>query len=234
MGAVRHKRGDIREDGMVFLRYKKGGGVGEMWTTPEKFVEKSKIRREWLRIYHSDEDNAEKVRAQKAAHYASNRDVVLEKCARYRAANRENVRATKAAYYEANREAVNKKTAAYNKTNRKAISAAQKERYKNDPLFALACRMRISVCNTLRRGGYTKKSKTAKIIGCSFEELKAHLESLFLDGMGWENRHLWHIDHIIPLASAKSEDEILSLNHYSNLQPLWAYDNMSKGCKMPE
>ena len=70
------------------------------------------------------------------------------------------------------------------------------------------------------------------MIGCSWEELVAHLESLFLEGMTWDNRSEWHIDHRIPLASAETEEEIHKLCHYTNLQPLWATDNMSKGPKL--
>jgi hypothetical protein len=50
--------------------------------------------------------------------------------------------------------------------------------------------------------------------------------------MNWSNRNLWHIDHIIPLASAKTEEEMIKLCHYTNLQPLWAIENMSKGSKI--
>jgi hypothetical protein len=67
---------------------------------------------------------------------------------------------------------------------------------------------------------------------CSFEEFFIHIESQFIDGMSWENRSLWHIDHIIPLATAKTEEEILRLNHYTNLRPLWALDNLKKGSKI--
>ena len=63
------------------------------------------------------------------------------------------------------------------------------------------------------------------------EFLKEHLESQFIDGMGWDNRVEWHIDHIIPLSSAKTEDELYRLCHYTNLQPLWAEDNLKKGNK---
>jgi hypothetical protein len=55
------------------------------------------------------------------------------------------------------------------------------------------------------------------------------LEKQFVVGMSWDNRNKWHIDHIIPLSSAKTEEEIYKLAHYTNLQPLWAEDNLSKG-----
>ena len=77
----------------------------------------------------------------------------------------------------------------------------------------------------------TKKNKTFEIVGCTPEELKKHLENQFTDGMSWENHGLigWHIDHIIPLSSAKNEDDIIKLCHYMNLQPLWSLDNIKKG-----
>jgi hypothetical protein len=60
-----------------------------------------------------------------------------------------------------------------------------------------------------------------------------HLESKFVDGMSWDNRSRWHIDHIMPLASAKTEEELVALCHYTNLQPLWAAENLRKSDKLP-
>jgi len=65
-------------------------------------------------------------------------------------------------------------------------------------------------------------------VSCSPEFLKKHLENQFIDGMSWENRSEWHIDHIIPLSSAKTKDELYKLCHYENLQPLWVEDNLKK------
>lgn len=80
--------------------------------------------------------------------------------------------------------------------------------------------------------GYYKRSKTTDLLGCDFNKLKNHLESKFAIGMNWDNYGKWHIDHIVPIASAKTEDEIVALNHYTNLQPLWAEDNIRKGAKL--
>ena len=94
--------------------------------------------------------------------------------------------------------------------------------------------MRSRLCNYLKSNNITKKNKTFDIVGCTPEFLKEHLENKFKEGMSWENHDLygWHIDHIIPLSSAKTEEEIYKLCHYSNLQPLWAGDNLSKGNKV--
>jgi hypothetical protein len=77
-----------------------------------------------------------------------------------------------------------------------------------------------------------KKSKTFSMLGCSIEEFWNHLEKQFTDGMTRENYGKWHIDHIIPLSSAKNQEELERLFHYSNCQPLWAKDNYSKNNKL--
>ena len=92
--------------------------------------------------------------------------------------------------------------------------------------------MRTKLNKVIARFGYTKRSKSNDIYGCSWVELKNHIEVQFTKGMTWENRSEWHIDHIIPLASAKSEDDILRLSHYTNLRPLWAADNLRKSDKL--
>ena len=68
---------------------------------------------------------------------------------------------------------------------------------------------------------------TFKWIGCSPEELKTHLESLFTEGMTWQNYGEWHVDHIRPICSFTTE-EWEQVNHYTNLRPLWAEDNLAK------
>jgi hypothetical protein len=85
----------------------------------------------------------------------------------------------------------------------------------------------------LKSKNLTKKNKTFEVIGCTPKELKEHLENQFTDGMSWDKMGKEiHIDHIIPLSSAKTEEEIYKLCHYKNLQPLWAIDNMKKGDKI--
>lgn len=120
----------------------------------------------------------------------------------------------------------------YKSRRRDKILAYESRRLKEDPLYALAhlCRRRIWSIFNARKVPKTQKSQD--LIGCDWETLKLYFESLFSDGMSWENRELWHIDHIVPLASARSLDEVIKLCHYTNLQPLWAKDNLSKGCKL--
>jgi hypothetical protein len=78
----------------------------------------------------------------------------------------------------------------------------------------------------------TNKDKPiSKLLGCSFECAKKHIESQFDDKMNWGNYGAWHIDHIKPFATAKTKEELEDLCRYLNLQPLWAKDNLRKSCR---
>ena len=116
----------------------------------------------------------------------------------------------------------------WHKKNPKYNSQYEKQRRKNDPLFYI----RKKVRNRLRDYLKNKKNKTVDYLGCSFEELKVYLENKFEINMNWDNRNLWHIDHIIPLSSAKTEEELYKLCHYTNLQTLWAEENLKKSNKI--
>lgn len=105
-------------------------------------------------------------------------------------------------------------------------------RRKKDALFNISINIRRLISLSIQKQGYTKKSKTHEILGCSFEEFKAHIENQFVEDMSWNNRHLWHIDHIYPVSKAVDEDHLIKLNHYSNLRPLWIEDNLKKGNKI--
>ena len=103
--------------------------------------------------------------------------------------------------------------------------------YYNNPLHKMACCLRSRLRDALKN---LKKSKsTEKLVGCSFQELKKYIESKFEFGMNWENYGKWHMDHIRPCSSfdlSKEEGQQACFN-FKNLQPLWAKDNLIKGCK---
>jgi hypothetical protein len=101
----------------------------------------------------------------------------------------------------------------------------KKNRLKTDLLYKLKQRVRCR----LGRIKFNRSKRTVEWLGCSIADLKSHLESKFQLGMSWSNYGMWHIDHIIPLASAADENDVLRLCHYTNLQPLWAEDNLRKG-----
>lgn len=108
----------------------------------------------------------------------------------------------------------------------------RKKKRATDSVYLLKDRVRNLTTQAFRVNGYSKKSRTHELLGCSWEFLKNHIEQQFKDGMNWENRSEWHIDHIIPLSSANSEKELYRLFHYTNLQPLWAIENLQKKNKI--
>ena len=131
----------------------------------------------------------------------------------------------------------NNKLIEYRKNNivriRSVKNKWRNEKRKNDPIFKLICNMRSRMYDFLLGRKIRKNNLTFEIIGCSPIELKKHLENQFTDGMNWENYgyYGWHVDHKIPLDFGKYESDILKLFHYENLQPMWWFDNFSKGKK---
>lgn len=125
---------------------------------------------------------------------------------------------------------------AYRSRNKSEIqrkhTAIRRRKRESDPVYAMKHRIRSLVSSSISRMGYGKNTKTADVVGCSWAEFKAHIERQFLPGMTWENRHLWHIDHIVPMATAKTYEDVISLNHVSNLRPIWKSDNLEKSDKV--
>jgi hypothetical protein len=205
--------------GLVFIEKRKHCKNGEYWVTPDKYeaykkrkaLNAKKFRR--LNKVKTLQSSRNNYRKHKEKRLASNR--VYQK-----------INKTKIAL-------MNKQWVEKNKEHKRAYARTyHKNRRLNDPLYVLSCRCRVRITDIFRYMGYTKRSKASEMLGCDWPTLQAHIESKFVEGMGWENRDQWHIDHIIPLASAKTEERLIELCHYSNLQPLWASENMSKGSKI--
>lgn len=178
--------------------------------------------RDWLKQYNSAyyEANREGLLEQKRRHYWGRPDEMRERTRRWRNENPEVARAM-------DRKRIRRFTDA------RRISArlyAQKRRL--NPVYVAGARIRSRIHNAFKRIQSSKSQRTEAIIGISLPDFLAHIERQFLKGMTWENRSEWHIDHIIPLATAKTEEDVIRLNHYTNLRPLWAKDNLAKSDKV--
>lgn len=149
-------------------------------------------------------------------------------------ADPEKYRARRRAYYHRNREKELEAIRKYGKANRKRIIAQRRSREKSDPVVAMVERLRRRLVKAVARWRTCKSASTLELIGCTPIQLHNHIESLFLPGMSWTNRNLWHVDHKRPLASFDLRDPAQQREafHYTNLQPLWAVDNQSKGCRL--
>lgn len=151
----------------------------------------------------------------------------------YRNKNRKKLCNKSKEYYQNNKEERLKKSKEYRKNNREKYKQYNREYQKNrceeDSLYKLSKNLRSRIYAILKNA---KNKRTEKLLGAPFEIVEKHLEGTFMDGMSWENYGEWHVDHIIPLASANTVKEIEELCHYKNLQALWAEDNFSKGSKI--
>ena len=123
----------------------------------------------------------------------------------------------------------------YRKKNK--VELAKKRKILScNPIIRLKSNIHSLIYNKINKNGYTKKSKTYQILGCSFNDFKLHIENQFETWMNWDNygnqngiskdiNQSWDLDHIIPISSATTEDDVIRLNHYTNFQPLCSYTN---------
>jgi hypothetical protein len=174
-------------------------------------------------------ENPKKVLEQQKKWRDKNPEWVYNRHKKWREENPEKLKELKKNWLDKNPE----KRKQYRENHKPRKRERRKERRDNDPVFNLVNRMRSRLWKYLKIFEITKKNKTFDIVGCTPEFLKEHLEKQFTEGMSWEllGKHI-HIDHIIPLSSAKTEDELYKLCHYANLQPLWVEDNLKKSNKI--
>jgi hypothetical protein len=166
--------------------------------------------------------------------YAKNPDKVVAARARYRAKQdkRELERNGSLAYWRENKGDYAARLKAWRAANPEKYRAQQARSYakrSQDPAYRLSASVRASLHKALR--GERKSKPTFKMLGYSLDQLIAHLEPQFLPGMTWENYGAWHVDHRKPVVSFILPDQIVECFALSNLQPLWALDNISKGSR---
>lgn len=176
--------------------------------------------KEYSKRYHND--NKDIVNAKRREYYKLNTDKKKE----YQEINNDRIKTRRKEYYNKNRERLIKKSTKYT-TNRR----------NSDPLYRFSCNIRTLIQKSFTRNQtkkYHKQSKTAELLGCTIPELRDHLERQFQPGMTWENHGFygWHVDHRIPISSATTQEEVEKLCHYTNLQPLWAKENLEKSDKI--
>lgn len=158
--------------------------------------------------------------------------------------NKEHINASAKSYYKKHREYIIKKVAEYRQTPKgKEVGKKSKNKYEKkwrkkqretNPLFTLIECLRGRINKTIQLN--RKSARTIELLGCSIELFKQHIELQFTKGMTWQNhkRSGWHIDHIKPCSSfdLSKPEEQRKCFHYSNLQPLWAIDNLKKSDKI--
>lgn len=148
---------------------------------------------------------------------------------KYREKNKLKILTDSKEYYKKNKKASYLRSKKYYKKNKELICQQIKEKKKKDSLYKLKCSLRCRTTNAFKSSKWIKTNTLKNILGGEYDIVKKHLTDSFKEGMSWNNHGRWHIDHIIPLSSATSKEELIKLCHYTNLQALWAEDNLKKG-----
>jgi hypothetical protein len=190
----------------------------------KKYVEKN---REWYLEYHRNR-RATDPEGEKLRH-----KIKYEK-------NKERIKEARREYYKADPDRHKAVVNRYTKNNLVAVRERQRRRHKvrviEDAEYKITKRLRCRVNAALKASGARKSKGMEDLLGCSIGFFKSYIESKFLDGMNWGNYTFfgWHIDHIKPCASFNltREKEQKKCFHYTNLQPLWWRDNLTKGAKI--
>lgn len=180
-------------------------------------------------------DNIDKQRGQSRQYYGDNKYERIKYSRQYRKNNPNKIIKFNKQYREDNPDKVKEYSRQYRKNNpdkiKKYNRQYRKEKYWTDPIYRIKQNLRSGLRRVIKHGSKTKILKD--YLGCTVEEFKQHLEKQFVLGMSWDNYgyDTWHIDHIIPMATIKSENDIEQIKivcHYTNLQPLWVSDHKIK------
>lgn len=146
--------------------------------------------------------------------------------------NKDKMRVSNKRWKDKNKQKLLQYQRAWQAQNKDWMRRWKKEHYKNDENYKIACLLRGRILHALK--GNAKHASTMELLGCSIEELKRYFEVRFVQGMSWQNHGEWHLDHIVPCAAfdLTSVDGQRKCFYYTNLQPLWAHDNLVKSAKV--
>ena len=199
------------------------------------------------------QNNKEHIKARSKRYYDENREKLIEYSREYREENPLKVKEAKKKWREENKtkisnynkdyEEIHKEERKeykrnYHKENRKKeneyFKIHNKTRREKDSLYKIKVQLRHLIYHSFERKGYSKKTNTYKIIGTDYTTFYNYLLETFKKNYGyeWDKKEEVHIDHIIPLSEAKTEEEVIRLCHYTNLQLLKAKDNIEKSDKL--
>jgi len=193
-------------------------------------LNKEKIKKQNKQYYLN---NKEKIIKYKKKYYLNNYEEKIKKYKnKYYLINKEKIIKYKKKYYLNNIKKMKKYYKLYSQKNRKKLNQYRANKAKNDPIFKLIQNQRRRIRQALKEMKKTKS--TLKLLGCSATELWNHLEKQFKSKMTRKNYGKWHVDHIRPCASfdLTNPKQQQICFHYTNLQPLWAIDNIKKGAKL--
>ena len=196
---------------------------------------KEEINQKWREYY---EENKEELCQKVKEYIKTHKEEKAARDKKYAENHKEEIAARNKKYYLQNRDSLISKSNEHYANNReeciKRSTARGRERYAEDPIFRLVCNLRSRVKNAIKSDAGEKAAGTIELLGCTIQDVRIFLETKFQPGMSWDNYGEWHIDHIKPCAKFNLQDpeEQRKCFHWTNLQPLWAADNLSKGDRL--
>lgn len=227
------RRGDIRGDGKIFWRYGYSFKNGEQWVSPDEYITLETSRKAYEAVLLGRHQKRQNINLGERFYrgYTRADGQVFWGYSKFVSGGEQWLPREQFDLRQARRRRYSRD---YGRSHRDSINFRDRERRATDPLYAIKGRIRRRVLSSLKSKGLRKNAKTEAMLGCTYEEFKAHIERLFLPGMSWANFSDCHIDHVIPLDAAKTEEDVYSLSHYTNLRPMWGKDNQSKSSKLPK
>lgn len=190
-------------------------------------------QKEYSKKYY--QKNKEKLKKYQA-YYRNNNSKRKEYEKNYRKINEQKIKNYSKTYALMHKEEKRIKDKTYRLEHRNEITQRKKEKLKNDPILSFKSRIRNNIRQSFERQKQVKNNKLEEICGCSIDMLIEHLiktyETNYNTKWDWKFVQEVHIDHKMPLVTAKTEEDVIKLCHYTNLQLLKARDNLKKGSKI--
>lgn len=190
-----------------------------------------KKRKEYDKLYR--ETHKEEAKKYKKEYYIKNKDEISIKQKNNYIKNIDERRANNKKYYQTHKEEQKQYRENNKEHYRKIAREYNKRRKEEDKVFYFKTKARKFLLDSFKRKKYKKKGHTKDIIGCSSEKFTSYLLQTYIDNYGyeWDGIEKVHIDHKKPLKLAATEEDVIRLCHYTNLQLLKAEDNLKKSCK---
>lgn len=179
-------------------------------------------------------EDKEKQKLRSRKHYLKNSEAMKLRARKFYYDNKERILIERKKYSIENRDIISIKSREYNETHRKERSTYVKNKKITDIQYRLRIALRGRLGSAIRDNA--KSGSAVQDLGCTINELKFYLEGMFKAGMCWDNWDIsgWHIDHILPLSmfDLTDREQFLKACHYTNLQPMWAVENLKKANKI--
>ncbi len=197
-----------------------------------KTIEQKKLRQKKYQ-----QKNKDKINAKRRERWAKKKKILTE-------LELEIIRKKDRERYQENKEKKKLRVKIYKEKNKDKIKITNRnyriKKRKTDQMYLFREKISKTIRESFKRKKQKKTGRTVDILGCSIEFFKNYFESLFEPWMNWDNygiyipnsKRTWQIDHFIPLDTAKTIDDIIQLNHYTNLRPLCSKENLDKSNKL--